>query len=58
MNDRCWIIERNEADHLSLAKSMRSDFAPIDSYQKLVRFSPDGHELLTSGNEDKVRKGS
>ncbi|PJF18165.1 hypothetical protein PSACC_02030 [Paramicrosporidium saccamoebae] len=40
---------------LSLARSMKSDFSDIDSYQKVVRFSRDGHEMLTSGNDDTVR---
>jgi WD40 repeat protein len=55
VNDRCWVVERDEAEHLSLAKSVRSDFADFDSYQKIIRFCPDGHELLTIGNDDKVR---
>lgn len=36
---------------------MKTDFADSDSYQKVVRFSPDGHEMLTSGNDDTVLKG-
>lgn len=36
-------------------KSIRTDFASTDSYQKLVRFSLDGHRMLTSGNEDHIR---
>lgn len=34
---------------------MRSDYATFDSYQKVVRFSVDGHEMLTVGNEDRIR---
>lgn len=40
---------------LNLAKSIRTDFASLDSYQKVVRFSPDGHQLLTAGNDGHVR---
>lgn len=40
---------------LNLAKSIRTDFAPLDSYQKAVRFSSDGHQMLTAGNDGHVR---
>lgn len=47
---------KTSATHrLNLAKSIRTDFSSLDSYQKAVRFSPDGHQLLTAGNDGHVR---
>ena len=48
-------MERDETDRLSLAKSIQSDFAPLDGYIKTIRFAPDGHTMLTCGNDDHIR---
>ena len=54
VNDRCWILERARREQLSLFKSVKSDFSPEDSYQKVVRVSPNATEALTIGNDAQV----
>ncbi len=56
VNDRCWTVQI-EDDELSLVKTFRTDFTDgaVDSYQKLVKFSPDGSIFATSGTDGFIR---
>lgn len=63
MNDRCWLLElaEDESDEsgscasLHLIKTFLTDFGEDDSYQKVVRYSPNGEMFATAGTEGVIR---
>ena len=64
VEDRCWQVEFRDPEdedeieddpRLSLLKTFLTDFAPEDSYQKVVKHSEDGALFATLGSEGVAR---